>query len=200
MLLQGEVGTAMRIIIGISGASGAILGYELLKTLRSHAPMELHLVITANAEKTIALETGLSLSDYWALADFTHDNHDMAAIISSGSFVTDGMVVIPCSMKTLAAITHGYTTNLLTRAADVCQKENRRVVLVPREMPLNKVHLRNMEQAADDGYVIIPPMMTFYNQADSVQKQIDHIIGKIMLQFGLESNSFIPWQEPLSSA
>ena len=145
------------------------------------------------------LETNLQLTDITSLADFVHDEDNMASSISSGSFQTDGIIVIPCSMKTLSGIVNGYDSNLLIRATDVCQKENRRVVLVPREMPLSKVHLRNMAQAAADGCVIIPPMLTLYNNADTVQKQIDHIIGKIMSQFGLNYSKFVPWQEPVDT-
>ncbi len=144
----------------------------------------------------MALETDLHLEDLTSLADFVYDENNMAASIASGSFQTDGIIIMPCSMKTLAGIVHGYSSNLLIRAADVCQKENRRIVLVPREMPLSKIHLRNMAQAAADGCIIIPPMLTLYNHADTVQKQIDHIIGKVLAQFGLKYNKFVPWQEP----
>jgi 4-hydroxy-3-polyprenylbenzoate decarboxylase len=186
----------MRIIVGISGASGIILGYELLRALRCQPGVEIHLIITENARKTMELETALQLADIISLADFVYDEDNMAASISSGSFQTDGIIVIPCSMKTLSGIANGYSSNLLIRATDVCLKENRRVVLVPREMPLSKVHLRNMAQAAADGCIIIPPMLTLYNNADSVQKQIDQIIGKVMAQFGLNHSKFVPWQEP----
>jgi flavin prenyltransferase len=186
----------MRIIVGISGASGIILGYELLRALRLQPEMETHLIITKNAKKTMELETDLQLEQILSLADFVYDEDNMAATISSGSFKTDGIIVMPCSMKTLSGIVNGYDSNLLIRAADVCQKENRRIVLVPREMPLSKVHLRNMAQAAADGCVIIPPMLTLYNHADTIQKQIDHIIGKVLAQFGLYHSKFVPWQEP----
>lgn len=117
----------------------------------------------------------------------------MAAAISSGSFVTDGIIVLPCSMKTLAGIVSGYADNLLLRAVDVCLKENRRVVLCTREMPLSKVQLRNMREAADLGCVILPPGLTFYNGASSVDEQINHVIGKILMQFGLPFQNFVPW-------
>lgn len=182
-----------RIIVGISGASGVLMGYELLKALRAHPEVETHLVLSSGAKLNFSLETDLSPETVCALADFVYDEHDLAALISSGSFVTEGMIVIPCSMKTLAAIASGYSDNLLVRAADVCLKEGRKVVLVPRETPLSKIHLRNLQTAADAGCAIVPPMLTFYNGADSLQKQMDHIIGKVLLQFRLQSDRFVPW-------
>ena len=119
----------------------------------------------------------------------------MAAIIASGSFVTDGMIIMPCSMKTLAGIVSGYADNLIQRAADVCIKEGRKVVLVPREMPLSRIHLRNMSEAADLGCVIVPPMLTFYSGQKTLEDEIDHIAGKILLQFGLKSPFFHAWKE-----
>lgn len=182
-----------RIIVGISGASGVLMGYELLKALRAHPEVETHLVLSSGAKLNFSLETDLSPETVCALADFVYDEHDLAALISSGSFVTEGMIVIPCSMKTLAAIASGYSDNLLVRAADVCLKEGRKVVLVPRETPLSKIHLRNLQTAADAGCAIVPPMLTFYNGADSLQKQMDHIISKVLLQFRLQSDRFVPW-------
>ncbi|NLN87411.1 MAG: UbiX family flavin prenyltransferase [Syntrophomonadaceae bacterium] len=182
----------MRIIVGISGASGVVLGLELLKALKEH-PVETHLLISEGARITFQYETEAIQDDVITLADHYYDMNDLAAPISSGSFPIDGMVIIPCSMKTLSAIAHGYADNLMVRAADVCLKENRRVVLVPRETPLGKVHLKNMLEAADNGCAIIPPMLTFYNSPHSLQDQIDHLIGKILMQFGLEHGAFKPW-------
>lgn len=158
----------MRIIVGMSGASGVIMGYYLLDALRQIPGLEIHLVATESARRTWDLETKLSFSELIKMAHVVHNETDMAASISSGSFVTDGMIVIPCSMKSLSAISTGYAGNLLVRAADVCLKEGRKVVLVPREMPLGKVHVRNLQTAADLGCVIIPPMLTFYNMPDSL--------------------------------
>lgn len=183
----------LRIIVGISGASGVILGYKLLQALRRHEDVESHVVISAAAQQNFALETTLTLPQVRQLADYCYENHDMAARIASGSFVTDGMVIIPCSMKTLAAVACGYADTLLARAADVCLKENRRVVLAPREMPLGKIHLRNLLSAADLGCAIVPPMLTFYHMPHSIDEQIDHIIGKILRQFGLEHAPFRAW-------
>ncbi len=184
----------MRLIVGISGASGVILGYEMLKALKQLTACEIHLVYTEGAVKNFSCETNIAIDDLRALADVVHDNKNMAASISSGSFKTDGMIIIPCSMKTVAGIAAGYATNLLLRAADVCLKENRRVVIVPREMPLSRIHLRNIKEAADYGCIVVPPMLTFYNGANSVEKQMQHIIGKVLMQFGIDYRHFVAWK------
>jgi 4-hydroxy-3-polyprenylbenzoate decarboxylase len=171
------------------------MGYELLKALQSVPDCEKHLIITEGAAKNFACETNLNIDEIMALADYNHDNKNMAADISSGSFKTDGMIVVPCSMKTVAGIAAGFAGNLLLRAADVCLKENRRVIIVPREMPLSRIHLRNIKEAADSGCTVIPPLLTFYNNSNSVEKQIDHIIGKIFMQFGINYAKFKPWEE-----
>lgn len=184
----------MRLIVGISGATGVIMGYELLKVLKRIPACEIHLVISEGARKNFELETKLDIKQVEALADFCHDNTNLAAAISSGSFKTDGMIVLPCSMKSLSGIANGYADNLLVRAVDVCLKENRRVVLVPREMPLGKIHLKNMLLAADLGCAIIPPMLTFYNAPDNLHDQVMHVIGKVLMQFGVELKEFKAWQ------
>lgn len=183
----------MRLIVGISGASGVILGYEMLKALRLVPNCEVHLVVTEGAEKNFAYETDLPLEKVHALASVVHSNQNLAASISSGSFKTDGMIVIPCSMKTVSGIASGYATNLLLRAADVCLKEGRKVVIVPREMPLSRLHLKNIREAADWGCTVIPPLLTFYNGSNTVEKQIHHIIGKILMQFGIDYKEFTAW-------
>ena len=134
------------------------------------------------------------LSDLFSLADRVYPPDDMAAAISSGSFVTDGMIVLPCSMKTLAGIVSGYADNLLLRAADVTLKEGRKLVLCPREMPLGRVHLRNLLAASELGCAIIPPMLTFYNHPMTVEDEISHVVGKVLLQFGITPRSFKPWE------
>ncbi|WP_405383072.1 UbiX family flavin prenyltransferase [Phascolarctobacterium sp.] len=184
----------MRLIVGISGASGVVLGYEMLKVLRQLPDIEIHLVVSEGAIKNFKCETDLQLAQVTALAHYVHDNKNMAASISSGSFKTDGMIVIPCSMKTVAGIAAGYADNLLQRAVDVCLKEGRKVVLVPREMPLSRIHLRNMKEAADYGCIMVPPMLTFYNGANSVEKQVQHIVGKVLMQFGIDYKEFVAWQ------
>lgn len=183
-----------RIIVGLTGASGPVMGYALLKALRRHPEIEIHLVSTSGARATLTQESDLPYEELTKLAHVVHDERNMAASISSGSFLTEGMIVIPCSMKSLAGIVSGYSDNLLLRAADVCLKEGRKVVLVPREMPFGKVHLRNLYQASELGCTIVPPVLTFYNGADTVQAQIDHIIGKILMQFGLEHDAFHAWE------
>ena len=182
-----------RLIVGITGASGAIMGMELLRVLKGMTDVESHLIVTEGAEATFGYETELSMDEVRAMADVVYDNGDIGAAISSGSFRTEGMIIIPCSMKTVAGIASGYSSNLLLRAADVCMKEGRKVVLVPREMPLSRIHLRNLKEAADSGCVIVPPVLTFYNGADTVEKQVRHIVGKVLMQFGMECEGFRPW-------
>ena len=184
----------MRLIVGISGASGVIMGYKMVKALKSLPKCEVHLIITEGAEKTFGCETDISIQSVKSLADYCHSNKNMAASISSGSFKTDGMIVIPCSMKTLAGISSGYATNLLLRAADVCLKENRKVVLVPREMPLSRIHLRNLKEVADSGCIVIPPILTFYNAPQTLEDQINHVIGKVLMQFNIDYNKFVAWE------
>ena len=166
----------------------------MLKALKSIPNCEVHLVYTEGAVKNFECETNISMEEVRTLADVVHNNKNMAASISSGSFKTDGMIVVPCSMKTLAGIAAGYAENLLLRSVDVSLKENRKVVLVPREMPLSRIHLRNMKEAADYGCIVIPPMLTFYNGSDSVDKQMQHIIGKILMQFGIDYKNFVAWK------
>ena len=182
-----------RLVVGITGASGVVMGVELLRVLQGMDGVQSHLVMTRGAVETLGYETQLSPEDVIPLADEAYDIEDMGAVISSGSFRTEGMIVLPCSMKTVAGIASGFSENLLLRAADVCLKEGRKVVLVPREMPLSRIHLRNLREAAEAGCVILPPMLTFYNGADTVRKQVDHILGKVLMQFGMEYDGFRPW-------
>lgn len=182
-----------RIIVGVSGASGVVMGYHLLKALGAHEDVERHLIVTGSARCTWTFETDIPFEALTACAEQVHDEFNFAASIASGSYDTVGMAVVPCSMKSLAGIVTGYTDNLLLRAADVCLKENRRVVLVPREAPFGKVHLRNLAAAADLGCTVIPPVLTFYNGLNTVDEQIDHLVGKILRQFGLKHEGFRPW-------
>lgn len=183
----------MRIIVGVSGATGVEMSYYLLQALKSVKDCEIHLILSGGAKVTWDLESDIPLDKLIALADVVHDENNMAASISSGSFVTDGMIVMPCSMKTLAGIAAGYADKLIVRAADVCLKEGRRVVLVPREMPLNRIHLRNMKEVADAGCTIVPPLLTFYNGPKTIEDQINHIVGKVLMQFGITYDKFVPW-------
>lgn len=183
----------MKLIVGLSGASGVIMGFRLLETLRRTAECETHLVVTESAKRTWELETEKDISALYALADRVYDPYDLSAPISSGSYRTDGMIVLPCSMKTLAGIVSGYTDNLLLRAADVCLKENRRLVVCPRETPLSRIHLRNLYAAAQAGCTVVPPMLTFYNRPMTVDDQIEHVIGKVLAQFGIVPETFKAW-------
>lgn len=183
----------MKLVVGISGASGVEMGARLLAILKRMEGMETHLVISDGAKTNFHEETQMDIADVEALADYVYDDHDLGAKISSGSFCTDGMIVIPCSMKSLSNIATGNAGNLLARAADVCLKEGRKVVLVPREIPMSKIHLRNMYLAADAGCSIVPPMLTFYNDPKTLDDQVEHVIGKVLMQFGLKNEKFVPW-------
>lgn len=188
-------GFSVRLIVAVTGASGVEMSIRLLAALREIPDMEIFLIVSRGAATTWKYEADRTLSDLKAMADHVFEEDDMAAVIASGSFVTDGMIIMPCSMKTLAGIVSGYADNLIQRAADVCIKEGRKVVLVPREMPLSRIHLRNMSEAADLGCVIVPPMLTFYSGQKTLEDEIDHIAGKILLQFGLKSPFFHAWKE-----
>jgi 4-hydroxy-3-polyprenylbenzoate decarboxylase len=185
-----------RIIVGISGASGAIYGVRLLQVLRPLADVETHLVMSQSARQTLALETDYSLRDVHDLADVLHDSRDIAASISSGSFKTLGMIILPCSMKTLSGIVNSYTDGLLTRAADVVLKERRRLVLCVRETPLHLGHLRLMTQAAELGAVIMPPVPAFYHHPRTVEQIIDQTVNRVIDQFDIElpEDLFARWQ------
>ncbi len=185
---------AKRLVVGISGASCAGLAVRLLEELREQPGWETELVISEGGRRTIAFETDLSPEEVGRLATRVHAPADLGAAISSGTYRTDGMVVVPCSMKTLAGVVSGYSDNLLLRAADVTLKERRRLVLVPRETPLNAVHLRNMAAAASLGVVLLPPMLTAYIRPRSVADLELHIVGKIMHEFGLEARGFRRWK------
>ena len=185
----------MRIVVGVSGATGVQMSYYLMKALKSIEDCEIHLVMSHGAKVNWELESDIPIEKLLEMADYIHDEHNMAADISSGSFVTDGMIVMPCSMKTLAGIAAGYSENLIVRAVDVCLKEGRKVVLVPREMPLGRIHLRNMKEAADMGCVMVPPMLTFYNGPKTIEDQVNHIVGKVLMQFGITYDKFVPWKE-----
>lgn len=184
-----------RLVVGMSGASGAPLTRRLLEQLRGQPGWETHLVISASAARTIELELGCAVAEVARLADVTHDEGDIGASIASGTFRTAGMVVIPCSMKSLAGIACGYTDNLLLRAADVTLKEQRKLVLVARETPLSRIHLDNMARLAELGVRILPPMLTFYHQPRGIDDMVDHIVGKVLAEFGIEGQNFRRWKE-----
>ena len=176
-----------RLIVGVSGASGAPLAVELLKRLHeSHPEIETHLVVTRGGELTLEQETGLTLADLKELASVCYDNDSIGAAIASGSFKTIGMIVVPCSMKTAAGIVTGYSDNLLLRAADVCLKERRKLVLVARESPLSTVHLRNLYEASKLGAVILPPMPAYYNHPRTIEDVTRQTVRRVLSQFGLD--------------
>lgn len=179
----------------MSGASGAALGIELLKTVKHIPGLESHLVISRGAEKTIEGETEVSLSVVKALADRIYDIEDLGAAIASGTYRTIGMIVAPCSMKTVAGINSGYSENLLLRAADVTLKERRKLVLVPREAPFSTIHLRNMLSLSEMGVTIVPPVVSCYNGSETIDDMIRHIAFKILDLFGYEPEGFRRWGE-----
>ena len=184
----------VRLVVGISGASGPQYGIRLLQALRDSGSVEVHLIVTAAAKRTIQLEAGIDPMTVDGLANAAYDPSDVAAAVSSGSFQTAGMVVIPCSMSALAAIAHGYSDDLLTRAADVTLKERRRLVLVPRETPLSLIHLRNMVAATEAGAVILPPVPAFYHSPRTIEDMLDHTVGKVLDQFEIEHGLFRRWR------
>jgi 4-hydroxy-3-polyprenylbenzoate decarboxylase len=181
-----------RLIVGISGASGVIYGVRLLQALKK-LPVETHLVMTRTAEVTLAHETDLKVSDVRRLADVAFRIDDLAAAISSGSYRTIGMIVVPCSMRSLGEIAHGITSNLLTRAADVVLKERRRLVLVARETPLHAIHLRNMATLAEMGAIIAPPVPAFYNRPKTLDDVVDHTVGRVLDLFDLDTGKVKRW-------
>ncbi len=181
-----------RLIVGISGASGTIYGIRLLEVLRD-TPIETHLIMSEAAKAVAELETEYSVAQIETLADVVYRNDDLAAPVSSGSFQTMGMVVAPCAVKSLSAIAHSHNDNLLTRAADVVLKEKRRLVLVVRETPLHLGHLRLMAEAAEYGAIILPPMPSFYHQPKTIADIVDHTVGKVLDQFGIEHQLFRRW-------
>lgn len=182
-----------RLIVGVSGASGAPIAVELLRQLREAADIEICLIMTDSAKRTLAQETDVTPEQLAAMADMAPDCRNIGAGAASGSWRCDGMIVVPCSMKTVAGIVSGYSDNLLLRAADVTLKERRKLVVVPRECPLSTIHLRNLYELSRLGALILPPVLSYYNHPQSVQDCTRHIAGKIMDQFGLEGEGFCRW-------
>jgi flavin prenyltransferase len=182
-----------RIVIGIAGASGVIYGVRMLQLLQGKN-FEIHLIVSEAGVKNLAIETGFDLDQVGTLADHVYDNRDMAASLASGSFLTEGMVVIPCTIKTLSGIANSYSNNLIVRAADVTLKEKRKLVLVVRETPLHKGHLRLMTMAADMGAHILPPIPSFYHNPKTIDDILDQTIGKIFDYLSIKHNLFKRWQ------
>jgi flavin prenyltransferase len=182
-----------RVLVGISGSSGPHYGVRLLEVLRP-LDVEVHLVMSAAAHRTIEFEMGRDPAEVAALADVRHDERDVGAGPASGTFLTDGMVVAPCSIRTLSAIANSANDNLIVRAADVCLKEGRRLVLVVRETPLHLGHLRLMARAAETGAVILPPVPAFYHRPETIQDLVDHTVTKVLDQFGIHVDLVPRWE------
>ncbi len=184
-----------RIVVGIAGASGVIYGVRMLSLLKD-TDYETHLILSEAGKLNIRIETDTTPEEVAAMADYVYDHKNVAASLASGSFLTAGMAVVPCTIKTLSGIANSYTENLLVRAADVTLKEKRKLVLVVRETPLHKGHLRLMLQAADMGAHILPPVPSFYHKPDTIQDIIDQTIGKVFDYLGIEHDLFQRWGEP----
>lgn len=182
-----------RLIVGVSGSSAPQLAVALLEAVSDIGSIEVHLVVSKGAALSLKAELGMTVKDLERLAAVAYDSKDLGAAISSGSFQTSGMVVIPCSMKTLSAIANGYSSDLVSRAADVCLKERRRLVLVTRETPLNLIHIRNMETVTLAGGVILPPVPAFYHRPKSIDDLLKQTAGKVLDQFDVEHDLFRRW-------
>jgi 4-hydroxy-3-polyprenylbenzoate decarboxylase len=186
--------TGVRIIVGITGASGAIYGLRLLERLRNRQDAEIHLVLTRSGEKTLYLETGQMAADVKKLADFWYPLEDIACRLASGSYPTDAMVISPCSIHTMSAIANGISSNLLVRAADVALKEKRKLILLVRESPLHLGHLRNMTALAEMGAIIAPPIPGFYNHPQTVMDIVDHSIDRVLDLIGIPDAQVRRWE------
>jgi 4-hydroxy-3-polyprenylbenzoate decarboxylase len=200
--LSGDAPSAERprLIVAITGASGAIYGVRLLQHLRAAARFETHLVLSNAAVLNVHQELGQKRGDIERLADVVHNVNDAAASIASGSFTTAGMVIAPCSVKTLAAVAHGYGDSLIARAADVCLKERRRVVLMVRETPLTLAHIRNMEAVTLMGGIVFPPVPAFYQRPTSIEALVDHTLARVLDLFGIEHQLAPRWSGQVSGA
>ncbi len=186
--------TKKRLIIGITGATGSIYGLRILEALRAIGGWESHLVVSDAGMLNAWQEYGLARKDIHKLADVVHSVRDIGASVASGSFITEGMVIAPCSMKTLSGVAHAFSDNLVTRAADVVLKERRRLVLLTREAPLNLAHLRNMVAVTEMGGIIFPPVPAFYNGAKSIDDLVNHSVGRVLDLFGVQHETIRRWQ------
>jgi len=185
----------MRLVVGISGATGSIYGIRLLEILKKRR-IETHLILTPTAEEIILEETPYSIREVKSLASYVYENEDLHAPVSSGSFKTDGMIILPCSIKTLSGIAHSYNENLMIRAADVTLKERRRLILGVRETPLHQGHLELMLRASRLGAILLPPMPSFYSQPRTIDDLINHTVGKVLDLFQIDHNLYIRWGSP----
>ena len=187
-----------RIVVAMTGASGAILGIRLLEVL-GQCGVERHLILSDWARRTIELETDYTPQQVLALGDVVYPADDLAASVSSGSFQTDGMVIMPCSMKTLSAIANGFSYNLIARAADVALKERRPLVVVPRETPLSSIHLRNMLTLSEAGAILVPPCVGFYTRPKSLEDVVGHLVGKVLDELQIPHTLYRRWESPSHS-
>ncbi len=190
---------APRLVLGMTGATGVIYGIRLLEVLRG-TPVETHLVMSQWARRTVVAETDYKPDAVLGLADCAYDEHDLSAPIASGSFLTGGMVIAPCSMKTLAAVAGGISENLIHRAADVSLKEGRELLLLARETPLSVIHLENMLRVARAGAMVVPPVPAFYARPRSIEEMIDHTVGRVLDHFDIEVDLVRRWGEPRAAA
>jgi 4-hydroxy-3-polyprenylbenzoate decarboxylase len=186
-------GRPRRIVVGITGATGAVYGVRLLQRLGAIPGVETHLVVSDAASLTLHQEVGMQRRDVEALAHVVHKNREIGASIASGSFQTDGMVIAPCSMKTLAAVAHGLADNLVARAADVILKERRRLILMVRETPLNLAHLRNMTAVTEMGGIVFPPLPSFYHRPASIDEMVDHTLDRVLDLLGIDNAAAPRW-------
>jgi 4-hydroxy-3-polyprenylbenzoate decarboxylase len=184
----------MEIVVGVTGATGTIYAYNLLQALKARGKVNTHLIMSDWAKENLKIETNYSLEDIESLATVVYDNKNLGAKISSGSYITDGMIIVPCSMKTLSSIAQGYDDNLISRTAGVMLKEGRKLILSPRETPLSPIHIENMLKLSRIGVRIVPPMPAFYNQPQSIEDVINHHVMKIMDQLGVEYDKAKRWQ------
>jgi len=189
-------GVNLRIIVGITGASGSIYGWRLLEKLNSFAEMEIHLILSRSGERTAFLEMGKTAADFKTLAQITYPVEDIGCRLASGSFPTDGMVIAPCSIHTMSAIASGISSNLMVRAADVTLKERRRLILMVRESPLHLGHLRSMTALAEMGAILAPPVPGFYHMPQSVDEVVDHSVDRVMDLLGLPAKDAKRWDGP----
>ncbi|MEQ1527694.1 MAG: UbiX family flavin prenyltransferase [Methylococcaceae bacterium] len=184
-----------RLIIGVTGATGAVYAVRMLQVLQAQPEWETHLVISSAGVVNLKHEMDMKRSDLAALADVTHGVNDIAASISSGGFKTEGMIIAPCSMKTLSAVAHGFGDNLISRSADVVLKERRRLVVMPRETPMNLVHIKNMLSVTEMGGIMFPPMPAFYSKSDSMMGMVNETVGRVLDMFGVNVDGlYTPWE------
>ncbi len=186
----------MRIIVGITGASGSLYGWRILEKLRANPKVEIHLVLSRSGEKTAFLETGKSAADFQALAHYSYSHEDIGCRLASGSFSTDGMVIAPCSIHSMSAIATGITSNLIVRAADVTLKERRKLILLVREMPFHLGHLRTMTALAEMGAIVAPPVPGFYHNPKTVLDIVDHSVDRVLDLLGIPAPDARRWDGP----